>query len=504
MRKHKHISFLFVCLLLISSIYISGKHIQRKPDDAPDSLPPQTVTFKVNDFSYTLDLMSNGNFMSVGTLNSDRFNTISIGEYNGYDIKINGSPLPSGSEIELVIDSLAPDNKLTVSILEKATGEQRFCYINTLPDNYCNPPIITNNPDDGYYYFNLNEYVYKMDTHGNIVFWRLAGHGDISCGGDDFKMTEIDGNKYYSFLYGWETPDSPFLQGVGYGRMQGLVLDENYKIIDNVQFLELSSGEKVPLENHQFTVLGKNHYLLTAYFGKRVNNIPLEVDSEIHSSRVVANIIQEVKDGNIIFEWDSTNYPELYTLSSAGNDFSNVSGFWADYAHLNSVVIDSDQNFICSFRNLDTVLKIDRETGNILWKLGGISDDFGLTAEQKFSKQHDARITSDGYITIFNNGNEGNSFVSGNTTIIKVKLDEQTKSIIDFQEYTAQGHFSSHMGSAQQTGPSRFVIGWGGRATCSPIFSEIDFATGEVLFEVLSPKNSGDFPDIYKAYKFAE
>lgn len=490
------------CVLVLISVKVASENMESSPVSF-ETEPTQWTTLKINDFEYTIDLLAAENTLSVGTLNSDRYNIAAIGDYEGYDITINDVPLLPNTEIELPLEKLSKDEKIDVCIQKQGAESSNHLYINTLPDNYQSPPIYTNNPEPGYYYFNLNEYVYKMNTEGEIVFWRLAGRGDISSGGDDFKTVKIGGKQYYTFLFGWDTPESPYLQDVGYGRMQGLVLDENYQIVDNIQFLNLSNGEKVPLENHQFTMLGEGHYLLTAYVGEYVDNIPDQVQKSNTEVRVVASIIQEVLDGQVIFEWNSTDYPELYSLSTAGNDFYNAESFWADYAHLNSVVIDKDQNFICSFRNLDTIIKIDRDTGEILWKLGGLGDEFGLSEEQKFSKQHDARITDDGYITIFNNGNTGNSFEEGSTSIIKVKIDEDQKQILDYKKYYVDNQFSSHMGSAQETARDRFVIGWGGRVSNSPLFSEIDFQTGTILFEVLSPKNTGDFPDAYKVYKFS-
>lgn len=462
------------------------------------------VTLTLNDFSYDINLLEDGKIITPGTLNSDRYNTVSIGEYTGYDITINDQPLSPNGTLLLNIPELGRGEQITLKIVDKVDDKIRYCYLNTLPDNYTDPVVISNNPEPGFYYFNLNEYVYKMDTTGKIVFWRLAGRGDISCGGDDFKRSEVDGKTYYTFLYGNETDNSPFLEGVGYGRMRGLVLDEDYKVVDDIPFMTLADGNELPLENHQFTILGDKHYLLTGYMGKRVDNIPESVEHEACGTRVVADIIQEVKDGSVIFEWDSTEHPELYELSLEGNDFYNTTGFWADYAHLNSVIIDSDGNFICSFRNLSTIIKIDRATGDIMWKLGGIGDEFQLTDTQKFSKQHDARVTEDGYITLFNNGNEGTSFSTGKTSVIKLKLNEETKQVEDFQEYSLAGQFSSHMGSAQLIENSTFIVGWGGRQTCTPLFSEIDFASKKVLFEVLSPRNRGDFPDAYKVYKFSK
>ena len=487
--------------LIITSGIVAYSNLESTTTSIQSTSPTQWTTLKINDFEYSIDLFSNGNVLNVGTLNSDRYNTISIGEYSGFNITVNGTQLPSGSSIHLDLDSLSKSSQIEVLYTDISTGEERSLFINTLPENYKEPMVYSNDPDEGFYYFNLNEYIYKMDTEGNIVFWRLAGHGDASSGGNDFKPTVIDGQQYYTFLFGWETDESPYLEGVEYGRMQGLVLDQNYEIVDNVQFLNLNSGEKLPLENHQFTMLGKDHYLLTAYRGTYVENIPDEVPHGNVESRVVASIIKEKKNDQVIFEWDSTDYPELYGLSTAGNDFYNSESYWADYAHVNSVFIDADNNYICSFRNLDTILKIDRASGNILWKLGGIGDEFGLTEEQKFSKQHDVRRTADGYITIFNNGNSGDSPTEGNSSIIKLKLDESSKKVIDFQTFAVDGQFSSHMGSVQETANNHFVIGWGNRVTANALFSEIDFNTGKILFEVVSPTNSGIYPNAYKVYK---
>jgi hypothetical protein len=44
---------------------------------------------------------------------------------------------------------------------------------------------------------------------------------------------------------------------------------------------------------------------------------------------VAVCIFQEVKDGECIFEWDSTDYPELYAISREGNDYNNTTCTWA-------------------------------------------------------------------------------------------------------------------------------------------------------------------------------
>lgn len=238
---------------------------------------------------------------------------------------------------------------------------------------------------------------------------------------------------------------------------------------------------------------------------KNVDNIPSSVPHTEQGVRVTAAIVQEIKDGQLVFEWDSTDYPELYALNSAA-DYYNKSEYWTDYIHLNSVAVDpADNNLVLSLSNADTIIKIDRTSGKILWKLGGLADEFGLSDEQKFSHQNDVRITSDGAITMFNNGvpkvtvDENGQTVFGQSTIIKLRINEASKTLVSFEEYACDGAYSPDMGSAQELSDGRYVVGWGERYTATPLFSEIDFKSGKTLFALVRPNYNGS--NLYRVYK---
>ena len=443
----------------------------------------------------------------VATLNSEKINTVKADAFSGYSLKVNDSPLKSGSSMELKLDRLSVDSFIKLEFTDKADGETYCSYINTLPAEFANGQVISENPEAGFYYFNYNDCVYKMSTSGEVVFWHIAGGMDSSGGGCDFKRTEADGKVFYSFLFGSASSEYQYLSGVGYGRMQAIVLDENYQPYDNVYFLVPDGDikEGCRLDNHQFTILGDHHYLLTSYIGKQVYNIPDTVAHSALGTRVVANIIQEVRDGNVVFRWDSTEHPELYTLSVIGNDYMNAGNLWADYAHLNAAVVDpSDGNIICSFRNLNAVVKLDKKDGSIKWILGGNGDMFGLSDEQRFYGQNDVRVTADGAITIFNNGNPDFGSPAALSSIMKFTLNESSKTITSFERYSVDYAYSSYLGSAQELSGGHYVIGWGNRETAMPLFSEIDFATNRTLFQcVFSNTRSDGVPmHSYRVYKF--
>lgn len=58
-------------------------------------------------------------------------------------------------------------------------------------------------------------------------------------------------------------------------------------------------------------------------------------------------------------------------------------------------------------------------------------DEFNLDDEQLFSRQHHARLTEDGYLTIYDNG-----VANKNSRAIKIKIDEENKEVIEFNEYS--------------------------------------------------------------------
>ena len=51
--------------------------------------------------------------------------------------------------------------------------------------------------------------------------------------------------------------------------------------------------------------------------------------------------MQEVKDGKVIHEYNTVDYPELYAAAKENSDYENSSGYAAkDYVHINSIFID--------------------------------------------------------------------------------------------------------------------------------------------------------------------
>lgn len=442
-----------------------------------DNSPLSLTGIVINGYEIPLLNSYGGTWFDVPEVCSLVTNEITVSGLENYNVFIDGYQVDSGSTINLFIDNLGVDIGIEVSLVHKTAGTTTSYFLRTLHSKYKNTTS-GKGIGDGYYYFEQQGTVYKMDTSGNVVFYKEVG--DVA---RNFKPYLINDTVYYSYAASGENYYDYHL-GVGYNQTQAVILDHEYKEIDRIEFLVETDyvHKKHSLENHDFLMLDVGHYIMSGYVGMTVNNIPTSLKPNGTSS-VVAFVIQEVKDGELLFEWSSTDYPQLYSLSLDMNDFYNTNKDYADYAHFNSVDIDpSDDNFIFSFRNLDAIVKVDRKTGEIVWILGGAGDEFGIDETQYFSRQHYGRFITDDTISIFDNG-----INLEQTRVVEFTIDQISKKILDFAQYSIDGTYSMSMGSAQRIDDEKpiYIMGWGSRDQSGAVFTEVDFSTGEVLFELV-------------------
>lgn len=498
MKFLKYLSFIIVGIIIgvfstiiFSSIYSNIYSIAT--DIVSDVLDDygkkeNIVTVSINGETMQLDYAySNLTFFDTPTLTSEFENTILIEDLNGYQLIIDGITINTGVEYEIDVTTISKTNGISVEM--SINGITKYYQIRTL-NSGIDLEVSGEGASDGFYYFNLgNDYIIKMTEKGEVVYYKKVVYGR------DFKTFEFDGVKYYGYLDEAINNTDDDLD-VFYTQTRLIIMDENYEEIDCVEFLLTDEGMDAnhSLECHEWQMYGLGHYIISAYVGQEVTNIPSSVDDD-GSALVSASVFQEIKDGELVFQWCSTDYEELYAYSTFGNDFD--SSDWQDYSHLNSICYDeSDGNYIVSFRHLSSILKIDSTTGDIIWILGGIGDMFGLSDEQKFSFQHYARISDSGVISLYDNG-----FVNAQTRVLEFVLDEDNLTVVEYYEYALDGYFSFARGSAQRVSEDEdiFLTGWGTPLGSGIIFSEVNYTTGEFLFEVYS-NNPDD--SVYRVQKY--
>ena len=85
------------------------------------------------------------------------------------------------------------------------------------------------------------------------------------------------------------------------------------------------------------------------------------------------------------------------------NSTSSLTDQNIDLVHGNALALANDGNLLLSSRNQSEITKINLQTGEIMWRLGGKANQFTFVDGQPFAYQHDVRQLSNGNITIFDN-----------------------------------------------------------------------------------------------------
>ena len=323
-------------------------------------------------------------------------------------------------------------------------------------------------PGDFYLSFIYQRLIMKYDNDGQILYYRYDPTLDVGTfkelGYWDFKKHVFDGKTYYSF----HAPDDNFADRAftGYDPGMRVLLDDHYVPVDTIHALPsrdgyLKGGE--PLDGHDFYFFSPTHWIASASY----------VEREVDGKKLAVGYLQEVKDGEVVFDWWSSDHKEMAEWGSPVFDTSY------DYVHFNSVQVLPDDNWLCSFRALSSLLKIDHETGDILWRINGEA----LADSLSFYGQHYATLHDDNTLTLFDNGNGHDPQL---TRVLRLNVDPETGEVSGGGDMLNPGgnYFTQACGAVQLFSGDRFTVGWGWSSEAgnnTRLVSEHD-AEGRVVF----------------------
>ena len=146
-----------------------------------------------------------------------------------------------------------------------------------------------------------------------------------------------------------------------------------------------------------------------------------------------------------------------------------------------------DSNLILSFRNTNQVVKINRRSGDIMWRLGGDNSDFAMSDNQKFLRQHDAKFIGGRTLMLLDNGD---SILRQTSRVLEFVLDEKNKKITSFKSYNIPEPYTQYMGQVTKEGDNYFIGGGSGNFTLY-----VNTKTNEKLFELTGNQSS------FRAYR---
>jgi hypothetical protein len=262
-------------------------------------------------------------------------------------------------------------------------------------------------------------------------------------------------------------------------------LNNAYEIVDEYQ-----AGHGYTVDLHGLQVLTNGHALLMIYDPQIVDMSQI-VEGGVPTATVTGLIIQELdQQDNVIFEWRSWDH---FNITDTNVSLTKSS---IDYVHANALEIDYDGNLLVSSRHLDEITKIDRETGDVIWRWGGKRNEFTLIGDdQSFSHQHDIRRLPNGHVTLFDNRN---GLEPQYSAAVEYILDEENKTATLYREYrNTPDIFAPAMGNAQRLSNGNTVIGWG---FATPAVTEVT-SDGTKVFELQLPYDQHQYYS-YRAFRF--
>jgi hypothetical protein len=130
--------------------------------------------------------------------------------------------------------------------------------------------------------------------------------------------------------------------------------------------------------------------------------------SGVNSARVLGTGVQRLSEtGELLFAWSPFDHFELTDLAP-----EERAGPIVNWTHGNALDLDPDGNLLVSFRSLSEITKIDTRTGEVLWRMGGLRNQFAFpdTTALPFARQHGVRATGTGRLLLLDNlGNPAES-----------------------------------------------------------------------------------------------
>ena len=362
----------------------------------------------------------------------------------------------------MVVVSWPAEGKHEVTALAAPTSVEAYTdYLErpyqTLPSDFPKIDVLTeaNGTGEGYIFasnFNWMDmpnsapYIMILDDAGEPIFARKIAGGAI-----DFKP-QVNGRLSY------------FDQNLGHY----VILDSTYTQIDTV-----AAGNGYPTDVHELILTEEGHAILMIYDAQPVDMSQI-VPNGNPNAIVIGLVLQELDENDtVIFEWRSWDH---FEITDATIDLTTAN---VDYAHGNSIDVDTDGNWIISSRHMDEVTKISRQTGEIIWRLGGKNNQFAFANEaDKFYHQHDARRLANGNLLLFDNGGSGFRLTS---RAVEYALDEVNMTAEVVREFTNLPQvFSFAMGTARRLANGNTVVGWG---SGYPALTEFD-PDGAKVFEL--------------------
>jgi hypothetical protein len=317
-----------------------------------------------------------------------------------------------------------------------------------------------------------------LDPHGEPTWFLPATHKRWTT---DVRLQHYRGQPVLTWWEGQVTLS-------GFGQGEGVVMDSSYREIARVR---AANGRTIDM--HEFVLTPEGTALFTCCpETARADLSPVGGPTD---GSVLQGIIQEVdvRTGRLLFEWRSLEHIPV------GDSYFPFKDDY-DYLHINSIEITPDGHLLISARHTWALYKLDRRSGEVIWRLGGKSSDFVQDNEAQFSWQHDAHQPKPGIITVFDDGAAqfadgfGERRTESQSRGVALDVDEGGRQVSVQTSYRhPKPLLSNAMGNFQTLSNGNVLLGWGDLGIAS------EFAPDG---RWLNDTKFGNRHDSYRAYRY--
>lgn len=310
-----------------------------------------------------------------------------------------------------------------------------------------------------------------VDGRGHPIWFQPLGGA--------FTNLQVQSLRGEPVLTWWQ---GTFDASAGFGRGEAVIADRSYR-----QIATIHAANGLQTDLHEFVLTEQGTALITAFATSNADLTALEGPK---SGSVYQGVVQEidVASGRLIFEWRSLDH------IGVDESYAQLGGYPFDYFHVNSIAVDPDDgNLLVSARNTWAVYKLNRKTGDVIWRLGGKRSDFHMGKRTLFYWQHHARSHGSGLVTLFDDGASPQEETQSRA--LALRLDEIAMTATFSRAFTHPARLlAQNQGSFQLLTDGGGVVGWGSE----PYFSRFD-AAGRLERDGRMPTNN----ESYRAFASA-
>ncbi|KAI5118408.1 hypothetical protein M0805_002860 [Coniferiporia weirii] len=290
-----------------------------------------------------------------------------------------------------------------------------------------------------------------MDTSGAFV--------GVAC--YDLNVQTYQGKQYLTVWTG-------AVSTAGTGSGVGLMLDSTYSVVR-----EVYAREGLSADLHEFIIPTQTSStaLLTAYNPRQENLTAAGLSDD---SWFLDPTFQEVdiESGDVLFSWSAFEHlpwwNETYATPSNWTGTETNSSPW-DAVHINAVDKDADGNYLVSSRHFHQLYKIDKDSGDIVWRMGGMRSDFVMENGTNFEWGHHVRWVDDyTKITVFDNGASNWNIVEAGERGLVLAVDQSNMSVSLKQDlYPVYREYTMSQGDVQllDDGGNPWIVGYAPNGT---------------------------------------